>query len=225
MCVNPIWRSAFLRSLGASSRRNHQCFFLIRMLSDSFGSMMRHERTSQRSSVGSSRRTSASFTFVVSILVVNVLISVVNAQLHFSSIGNWGTGSTTQYTCAKTLNARALQQPITYMVSPGSNFIGGVEGLNDTKWTTAFAKPFAHKTLKVPFLTVLGSEDWKANYTAQLMRTNVTYGSGINEAAATTDMPIWTLPNAWYSISQHFTDSSGTFSLRPRVILLSKITL
>lgn len=147
---------------------------------------------------------------LVLLLVIDFFIATGDAQLHFASIGNWGTGSSAQYACGKTLNARAVEQPITYMLSPGSNFIGGVHGLNDTKWSTAFAKPYEHPALHVPFLTVLGAEDWKANYTAQHIRTNITYGSGLAEVAKTGVMPIWTLPNAWYHISQPFTDSSAT---------------
>ena len=132
------------------------------------------------------------------------------AQLHFASLGNWGSGSSSQYASGKTLSAQAAKQPITYILSPGTNFIGGVTSLNDSKWKSAFSQPYLHENLKVPFLSVLGIDDWNANYTAQFLRTNATYNTTSAEELKAEAFPVWSLPNAWYHVIQHFRDTTGT---------------
>ncbi|XP_053990889.1 uncharacterized protein LOC128882989 [Hylaeus volcanicus] len=146
----------------------------------------------------------------VLLFVFSLFLCKSDAQLHFASLGNWGSGSSAQYACGKTLSVFCEKQPIKHIISPGSNFIGGIDGLNDTKWNTSFTQAYLHSNLKVPFLTVLGLEDWNKNYTAEIVYTNMTYHTDSIEESKKATAPVWTMPNAWYHRLDHFRDTTKT---------------
>eukprot|EP01071_Lankesteria_metandrocarpae_P008180 Lankesteria_metandrocarpae@DN4893_c0_g1_i2.p2 len=123
-------------------------------------------------------------------------------QLHFTSIGNWGTGGTTQATVSATLGQSLKDSKASFMLSPGSNFIGGVQSLDDPKWQDNFENHMAGAEFKMPLFAVLGDEDWKGNISALALRSDSTY-------ANSPELPMWTLPNWWYHYALHFRDSSG----------------
>lgn len=132
--------------------------------------------------------------------VLCVLVGVNHAQLHFASLGNWGSGSATQYTVGALLKSKAKEHQLSFIVSPGSNFIDGVQDLEDKYWTTRFQTPYSGSELHVPFFPVLGTADWDSNFTAEVLKTNETDG--------TSDGPRWMLPNYWYHYTIHFSDAS-----------------
>lgn len=133
-----------------------------------------------------------------------------NAQLHFASLGNWGQGSSMQRTIAETLKATARREKISFVVSPGSNFISGagIADISDALWTTHFRDNYRGPELFLPFFTVLGKDDWKGNFTALIDKSRLEYAALSN---TTVLGPRWTIPNWWYHFSQHFQDASGAF--------------
>ncbi|KAL8437382.1 hypothetical protein ACSSS7_000977 [Eimeria intestinalis] len=133
------------------------------------------------------------------------------AQLKFAALGNYGFDTAGQKQVADTLKKAAAAERISFIVSPGSNFPNGVTGANDTKWEENFESMYsdAQGSLKMPFLTVLGAEDWSGNYTAMRERTDLVYGDG-PEKEAFSNAPKWTLPNWWYHYAVHFAASTGS---------------
>lgn len=164
-------------------------------------------------------------------LALLVATHPVSAQLKFAALGNWGFESSSSQMVADTLKKVASTDHISFIASPGSNFAGGVTGLDDPKWKTLYEDVYgdAKGSLKMPFFTVLGGEDWSANYTAQALRTELTYavnpeklpvnatapnGEGnatLAEAAVQEkkEFPKWTLPNWWYHYLMHFPANTG----------------
>ncbi|KAL8434041.1 hypothetical protein Efla_001513 [Eimeria flavescens] len=134
-----------------------------------------------------------------------------SAQLKFVALGNYGFDPSGQKQVAETLKKAAAEERISFIVSPGSNFPNGVSGSNDTKWDEDFEKVYSDErgSLKMPFLTVLGAEDWSGNYTAMRERTELVYGDGPDEEAVS-NAPKWTLPNWWYHYAVHFAASTGS---------------
>lgn len=137
-------------------------------------------------------------------------IPVAFAQLKFAALGNYGFDVSGQKQVAETLKKAAADERISFIVSPGSNFANGVSGSNDTKWDEQFEDVYSdpNGALKMPFLTVLGAEDWSGNYTAMRDRTDLVYGDATKEEA-TSNSPKWTLPNWWYHYAVHFAASTG----------------
>ncbi|PFH37542.1 acid phosphatase GAP50 [Besnoitia besnoiti] len=176
-----------------------------------------------------SRRATA-LTSVFSFAVLLGFLAIpapVAAQLKFVGLGNWGYGTSGQQTVAETLKKVAAAEHISFITSPGSNFVGGISGANDTKWQTLYEDVYsdASGALKMPFFTVLGVEDWSGNYTAEALRTQLTYEvtsdqlkdgqlmpADAQEAATAvkTGYPKWTLPNWWYHTLMHFQASTGS---------------
>lgn len=101
---------------------------------------------------------------------------VAQAQLHFASLGQWGYNNNDQRTVAQTLKAHAKRPPLSFLVSPGSNFVEGVGNLDDQVWKTHFEDVYESPELNLPFFVALGSQDWYANVTAMVQRTSLTYG-------------------------------------------------
>ncbi|CDI78660.1 acid phosphatase, putative [Eimeria praecox] len=145
------------------------------------------------------------------ILVSVAEIPAVLGQLRFAAIGNYGFDASGQKEVAATLKKAAIEQRISFLVSPGSNFPNGVSGANDTKWEESFESVYSDESgsLKMPFLTVLGAEDWSGNYTAMRERTDLVYGDG-SGADVTSNSPKWTLPNWWYHYTVHFAANTGS---------------
>lgn len=139
--------------------------------------------------------------------VVLLIVSSL-AQLHFASLGSYGSGAGAQTSVASLLKSKAKEHAVSFLVSPGSNFIKGVTDLTDPKWSSAFETPYEGPSMNLPFFTVLGYEDWKGNYTALPLRTNITYDVG-KEEETDVHSPRWTLPNWWYHYTAHFSDASG----------------
>ncbi|KAF8820569.1 acid phosphatase GAP50 [Cardiosporidium cionae] len=146
--------------------------------------------------------------FLLSIVCTFFFNNIADAQLHFVSIGNWGFGNQNQAITAAALKGIAKQDHISYIISPGSNFAGGVSALNDSTWKVDFEDVYSDTagSLKVPMFTVLGTEDWGSNYTAQILRTA---DANLPENSQDT-FPKWTTPNWWYHYISHFSASTGS---------------
>lgn len=149
------------------------------------------------------------------------------------SLGGFASGGVSQATVANTLKSKAKEDAVSFIISPGSNFMGGVTNLTDIKWNAFFETPYRGSSMRLPFFTVVGSEDWKGNYTALPMRTNQTYSMGKEthskihtnqtysmgketysigkeaHATSTEGFPRWFLPNWWYYYTAHFSDATG----------------
>lgn len=148
---------------------------------------------------------------IFSLLVLFSLFSSHSlGQLHFVSLGNFGKGSGAQNYVANTLKNKAKDYSVSFIISPGSNFLNGVTSLEDSKWMSWFEKPYEGNAMNLPFFTVVGVEDWKGNFSALPARTNMTYGVPKEEVSSETQgIPRWYLPNWWYYYVAHFSDSTG----------------
>ncbi|PHJ24782.1 acid phosphatase [Cystoisospora suis] len=183
------------------------------------------------------KRSRISFVSLVGCCLAVFLVAThpASAQLKFAALGNWGFESSSSQMVADTLKKVASTDHISFIASPGSNFAGGVTGLDDPKWKTLYEDVYgdAKGSLKMPFFTVLGGEDWSANYTAQALRTELTYAVNsdklpVNTTAAAPngevaanatvveeavqekkEFPKWTLPNWWYHYLMHFPANTG----------------
>ncbi|OEH75743.1 tartrate-resistant acid phosphatase type 5 [Cyclospora cayetanensis] len=166
--------------------------------------MARHARTGR-----GLRARSVAYTAAILVGLLN--INSAFGQLKFAALGNYGFDVLGQKQVAETLKKSAADQRISFIVSPGSNFPNGVSGANDTTWEQQFENVYSdeHGALKMPFLTVLGAEDWSGNYTALRDRTNLVYGDGTENETAS-NAPKWTLPNWWYHYAVHFAASTGS---------------
>lgn len=111
------------------------------------------------------------------------------AQLKFAAIGNWGFESGSQQQVADTLKQVARSEHLSFLLSPGSNFAGGVSGPADPKWKRLFEDMYSDPAgaLKMPFFTVLGAEDWSGDYTAEALRTEVAYSPTGKYSTGTTN--------------------------------------
>lgn len=164
-----------------------------------------------RSSLAYSGHRALDLVLTTAIFVGLASIPSALGQLKFAAIGNYGFDVSGQKQVAETLKKAAAEQRISFVVSPGSNFPNGVSGANDTKWEEQFEKVYSDErgSLKMPFLTVLGAEDWSGNYTAMRDRTDLVYGEGAEKETAS-NSPKWTLPNWWYHYAVHFSASTGS---------------
>eukprot|EP00922_Rhytidocystis_sp_ex-Travisia-forbesii_P027034 GHVS01039668.1.p1 GENE.GHVS01039668.1~~GHVS01039668.1.p1 ORF type:complete len:194 (+),score=48.31 GHVS01039668.1:193-774(+) len=152
---------------------------------------------------------------VVSGLAVVCLFAAVavNAQLHFASLGNWGFPDSSQAEVAATLKSVAASDALEFIISPGSNFAGGVSGVNDTKWKDNYetiygsAEGGGASPLHVPFFTVLGVEDWAGSYSSELAKTQMMYNDTDSSDGT---FPKWTIPNWWYHYLTHFSTHEGS---------------
>ncbi|CDJ29441.1 acid phosphatase, putative [Eimeria mitis] len=144
-------------------------------------------------------------------LVIFGEIPSVLGQLRFAALGNYGYDTTGQKEVAETLKKAATENRISFLVSPGSNFPNGVSGASDSKWEELFENVYSDESgsLKMPFLTVLGADDWAGNYTAMHDRTDLVYGDS-SEAEVLSNTPKWTLPNWWYHYAVHFAANTGS---------------
>ncbi|KAF8821876.1 acid phosphatase GAP50, partial [Cardiosporidium cionae] len=145
--------------------------------------------------------------FLLSIVCTFFFNNIANAQLHFVSIGNWGFGNQNQAITAAALKRVAKQDHISYIISPGSNFAGGVTALNDSTWKADFEDVYSDPdgSLKVPMFTVLGTEDWSSNYSAQILKTADAHSPENSQNT----FPKWTTPNWWYHYFSHFSANTG----------------
>eukprot|EP01054_Gregarina_sp_Poly1_P011321 Gregarina_sp_Poly_1__11320@NODE_947_length_5591_cov_64_240043_g671_i0_p1_GENE_NODE_947_length_5591_cov_64_240043_g671_i0NODE_947_length_5591_cov_64_240043_g671_i0_p1_ORF_typecomplete_len426_score56_27_NODE_947_length_5591_cov_64_240043_g671_i06331910 len=168
------------------------------------------------------------------------LTGVADCQLHFASLGSWGRNNNDQKAVAQTLKANAHRPPLSFVVSPGSNFMDGVADLDDRAWETTFEDIYDGPELHLPFFAALGANDWDGNVTAMVLRTNATYGLPLSPALLpwsedNTESwvpsheeqdnefrtplpkarrgPRWTLPNFYYHYTQSFPDASVANSI------------
>ena len=151
--------------------------------------------------------------------VISVLLGIpALGQLNFASLGSWGHAGWTQQSVAKSLASAAKEYSVSFLLSPGSNFYGGIQGLNDTRWKSDFLDVYDYSNLQVPFYTINGKEDWGKNVTAEALRNKVTYGvftpeeynqNGIKlDEIKRSKAPRWTMPNWYYHYNLHFADQS-----------------
>lgn len=140
----------------------------------------------------------------------------VGCQLRFASLGDWGKETKSQLLNAKYLKHYVKSERVTFIVSPGSNFLEGVKGLNDPVWKTLYEDVYSDESgsLYMPFFTVLGSHDWTGNYTSEVLKGQGSYVEQqgktivVKDEEATT-YPKWIIPNYWYHYFTHFTVSAG----------------
>ncbi|KAI4839415.1 glideosome-associated protein 50 [Plasmodium brasilianum] len=140
----------------------------------------------------------------------------VKCQLRFASLGDWGKESKSQLLNAKYLKQYIKNERVTFIVSPGSNFLDGVRGMNDPAWKSLYEDVYAEEKgdMYMPFFTVLGTRDWAGNYNAQVLKGQGIYvqkegETTIEREEDKTDYPKWIMPNYWYHYFTHFTVSSG----------------
>lgn len=148
-----------------------------------------------------------------------------SAQLKFAAFGNYGFDLTGQQEVAETLKKTATEDRLSFLVSPGSNFAGGISSVDDEKWSTHFENVYSDEngSLKMPFFTVLGADDWVGNYQALQGRTDDVYGNEVAESKS--NAPKWTMPNWWFHYLMHFpvtTGKSGFVSWSIKSLCLSK---
>eukprot|EP01053_Blabericola_migrator_P012088 Blabericola_migrator_1__12087@NODE_744_length_6668_cov_95_131495_g534_i0_p2_GENE_NODE_744_length_6668_cov_95_131495_g534_i0NODE_744_length_6668_cov_95_131495_g534_i0_p2_ORF_typecomplete_len425_score70_06_NODE_744_length_6668_cov_95_131495_g534_i037975071 len=176
----------------------------------------------------------------VSLLAPLLLLDPCEGQLHFASLGSWGRNNNDQKAVAQTLKAHAHRPPLSFIVSPGSNFMEGISDLEDRRWRTHYEDIYEGIELNLPFFVALGVNDWDGNVTAMVLRTNETYGMPISKGRMpwaeenteeyvipsneeqdrepqhlpkTKRGPRWTLPNFYYHYTQSFPDTSIANSL------------
>ncbi|BAM41047.1 acid phosphatase [Theileria orientalis strain Shintoku] len=146
-----------------------------------------------------------------------------NASLRFVSLGNWGTGNKTQRAVAEKLKEYVKNDRVTYLVSPGSNFDNGVSGLNDDKWSKVFESVYYDESgaMDVPMFTVLGSEDWQGDYTAQYEHyqqffsdNNVTTLDQKKGTETSNKSPRLIMPNWWYHFFTSFSTNASVSLLK-----------
>lgn len=98
------------------------------------------------------------------------------AQLNFAVLGNWGAGSWVQKQVASSLSSYCGEKNCSFVVSPGSNFVNGVTGLQDNQFMDSFVHPYSLSNLKLPFYLALGQADWRTNVTAQALWSQLQFG-------------------------------------------------
>lgn len=140
----------------------------------------------------------------------------IKCQLRFASLGDWGKESKSQLLNAKYFKQYIKNERVTFIVSPGSNFLDGVKGLDDPAWKSLYEDVYAEESgdMYMPFFTVLGTRDWAGNYNSELLKGQGRYVNKDGETTIETDIdktayPKWIMPNYWYHYFTHFTVSSG----------------
>lgn len=140
----------------------------------------------------------------------------VECQLRFASLGDWGKETKSQLMNAKYLKQFIKSERVTFIVSPGSNFLEGVKGINDPTWKTLYEDVYSEESgnMYMPFFTVLGSRDWAGNYTSEVIKGQGGYIEKKGETTVVKDedataYPRWIIPNYWYHYFTHFTVSTG----------------
>ncbi|CRG96728.1 glideosome-associated protein 50, putative [Plasmodium gallinaceum] len=154
--------------------------------------------------------------FNVFFVLFFITIYQIQCQLRFASLGDWGKESKSQLLNAKYLKQYIKNERVTFIVSPGSNFLDGVKGLNDPAWKNLYEDVYAEESgnMYMPFFTVLGARDWTGNYTSEVLKGQGIYVEKDGETAIeregdATEYPKWIIPNYWYHYFTHFTVSTG----------------
>lgn len=165
-----------------------------------------------------------------------ILLNSAHADLNFVSLGSWGHNSKDQKAVAQTLKGASRRPPISFILSPGSNFADGVSDLEDGRWRSHFENIYEGTELNLPFFVALGARDWDGNVTAMVLKTNITYGKTLNTGTGAEIDPMpsaeyidsdrenavlprhrkgprWTLPNFYYHYTQSFPDTSASTAL------------
>jgi len=162
--------------------------------------------------------------------MLNLLIKAHQAkgQLTLGVLGNWGGDNATQKAVSMAANSACGSMGCSAVLSPGSNFVGGISNVSDDKWANAFTRVYTGSNMTMPFYTTLGKEDWRFNVTAEAFFSQLTYGQmldsdrrvkgekceaagrkGVSQKAiARAKGAKFTLPNWYYSKDIHFTESS-----------------
>ncbi|GAW80244.1 glideosome-associated protein 50 [Plasmodium gonderi] len=140
----------------------------------------------------------------------------IKCQLRFASLGDWGKETKSQLLNAKYFKQYIKNERVTFIVSPGSNFLDGVKGLDDPSWKSLYEDVYAEESgdMYMPFFTVLGTRDWAGNYNSELLKGQGIYLQKDGETSIGNDedktlYPKWIMPNYWYHYFTHFTVSSG----------------
>eukprot|EP00915_Cephaloidophora_sp_WS-2016_P007711 GHVH01010616.1.p1 GENE.GHVH01010616.1~~GHVH01010616.1.p1 ORF type:complete len:417 (+),score=63.92 GHVH01010616.1:116-1366(+) len=166
----------------------------------------------------------------IMILFYNVLVSVqlAEAQLNAAILGNWGAGNWSQKSVAGNLNSVCGDKACSLVISPGSNFMGGIRDLQDNVFSSAFSGVYTGKNLHLPFYSTLGSEDWRFNVTAEAYYSQLTYGlmddnderirgevdeetgnQAVSQKVISAGSAKFTLPNWYYHTDIHFSEESS----------------
>lgn len=97
----------------------------------------------------------------------NSLAKAENKTIRFVALGDFGTGSSTQYAVAKAMENHCKKMGCDFALSLGDNiYNNGVQSVNDPLFQSHFEKPFAR--LNFPFYMVLGNHDYRGNVQAQI---------------------------------------------------------
>ena len=143
-----------------------------------------------------------------------LLVSIVNAQLHFVSLGNFGGPE--QSNVSKALQTQAKTLPISMIVSPGSCFSQPIIGLDDEKWIEEFENQYAKPELNMQFFPVAGTGDWQGNVSSFTTMTKLVYSNGRKNLEESIILNLdrkgakWTYPNYFYHYTKTFTDSTSS---------------
>lgn len=167
-------------------------------------------------------------------LVINLLPCIVNGQLNFAVLGNWGAGNWAQKNVASKLAEYCEASKCSFVVSPGSNFIGGVTDLRDESYLTKFVSVYSDK-MTLPMYSTLGQEDWRGSVTSEALWSQLQQGQigddneqvqrdlavmGTEESNASAipfsqkevanySAPKFVLPNWYWHNTVHFSEASN----------------
>jgi len=113
-----------------------------------------------------------------------------NEVTSFMVIGEWGGSAASPYTTAGQLAAAAglakiaVEQAATFILSPGGNFYGGLQGALESEdvvtrvadtWNDVYNTPYS-ALAALPWYTIAGAADWAGNITAEILLNGTNSG-------------------------------------------------
>jgi hypothetical protein len=140
-------------------------------------------------------------------LIPGIRGSSTSNSLHFSVIGDWGTGQPDQYRVAQHLGAEASRFLPAFIVSTGDQMYGiddasrangldGVASVDDPGFQNKFENVYSGAAFKnLPWYMTLGNHDCAGNATAQLLYTQHS------------PTKLWNLPQRYYSFQKNIGNS------------------
>jgi len=145
-------------------------------------------------------------------VALSVVATIVNADINFIAVGDWGgQGSSPYYTAAQVKVAAAMNKVAgavnsKFTLALGDNvYSNGVTNENDSRFKSSFENIYTGENLQSPWLVIAGNHDHNGNVTGQ-----IEYSSHSSR---------WTFPSAHHAHS--YTD--GTIKID--VLLIDTIDL
>ena len=135
-------------------------------------------------------------------------------SLHFSVIGDWGTGMADQYRVAQHLGSEARRFQPSFFLSTGDQMYGiddvsrangldGVASIDDPGFQNKFENVYSAATSSafkdVPWYMTLGNHDCAGNASAQVLYTQTQHSSS----------KLWNMPNRYYSFQKKVGNSNN----------------